>query len=230
MDETTKPTPEPPDELALLEKLAKEPGGEADPFITRYGPTPECLTSNDVVRMFELGVETPAAGHLSSCRACLARVERYMAGSQPVRAPQQARTRFWSLFPQWVPSPAPAFRPALLHVSRMAAIGPQGQLAGPLRVNFLTADASRFKGMQCWVSGSIEGAAGEVQVDAQGLPYLEIRQGSVAGKVRESLTRHARAIEKLEVRVGPSAGKPRFVGRSNVAFTRVAGVKDDAAG
>lgn len=226
MDDATKTAGEPPDELALLEKLAKEPGGDADPFTTRYGPTPECLTSNDVVRMFDLGAESHAAGHLSACTACRGRVERYMAATQPVRVPQRSRG-LWSRISQWAPAPAPALRPALLHVARMAAIGAQGQLAGPLRVDFLSADASRFKGMQCWVSGSIEGAGGVVQVDPQGLPYFEIRQANVAGKVRDSLRRHARAIEKLEVRVGPSEGKPRYVGRSNVAFTRVAGIKDD---
>lgn len=230
MDETTAKTTEPPDELDLLEKLAREPGGQADPFTTRYGPTPECLTSNDVVRMFELGVESHAAEHLSSCRACLLRVERYMAGTQPVKATQQSRAGFWSYFPRWVPSPAPAFKPALLYVGQMAAIEPQGGLAEPLRVEFFAADAGRYLGMQCWVSGPIESAAGQVQVDERGVPYLEIRQGSVAGKLRDSLSRHVRAIERLEVRIGPSAENPRFVGRSNVAFTSVARIKDDAAG
>lgn len=207
------------DEVALWGSLAEQEGGGKNPFDDPYGPTTDCLSSNDVVRMFRLGAESRVSDHLRACDSCMARIERFAQVRQPAVAAAPSKGRWWQILPAAEPLPAPAFRPALVHVSSMCAVM-QGRMAAPLRVEILTRDHDALKGMQVWLDGPIKGVAGELHFEKGAFPWLEIEHGLISPDVKDKLRKHQRFTDRLEIRVGPSAEKPRLVGRSNVAFTR----------
>src|SRR5262245_37759039 len=61
----------------LWQQIADLSGGRKNPFEDPYGPTPECFSDNDVVRMFQLGAERRGAVHLRRCDPCQTRVQAF---------------------------------------------------------------------------------------------------------------------------------------------------------
>ena len=59
----------------LWEKIKEMPGGDQNPFETPFGPTKECLTSNQVVAYVRDKARDPkVVEHLSKCSSCRKRI------------------------------------------------------------------------------------------------------------------------------------------------------------
>jgi hypothetical protein len=95
------------------EFIREIPGVKEDPFDVRYGPTPACLSANDIVRIFDLGVLPVDMEHLQTCNACLEKVDNY-SRVEPHKNGLKARRpgRFFSR------SLEPVAQPALLFVEQ----------------------------------------------------------------------------------------------------------------
>lgn len=62
----------------IWKKIDESPGGDKNPFETPFGPTKECLTSNQVVEFVKnKEVDSSIISHLNQCVECRDRISRF---------------------------------------------------------------------------------------------------------------------------------------------------------
>ena len=216
----------------LWEQLAELPGGRKDPFDDPYGPTEECLSDNDIVRMFRLGAETRAVHHLSSCKDCEARVEAFarVTGKEAAHAKPaahaggiQAGSWFTGLF-GGKPAPADLFIAmtgrTLVYVPSECLVKLDDGKVASIRVQLITRNVDMLRKMNVYFKGPFSAESHAIVVDKLGYPSIELHNVKVSKDVVSGLKGHTRLTKQLEVRVGASANDVCLIGTSNVELRR----------
>jgi hypothetical protein len=214
------------------ERLAKLPGGDKDPFEERYGPTPDCFSNNDIVRMFELGAEKRAAAHLETCDDCSERVDQFAeargVATYMIAAAAAAPARKPGLFGSWFgPKPVPAVASGLagqaLAYAPSACFVRNGTLEN-VKVQLLTKKWAELRDMKVYLCGSILEGSEPIVVeqvkDVEGYPLIELHNVKASSNVMSTLKDHARLTQQIEVCVGTSPSDVRLVGRTNIELRR----------
>lgn len=62
----------------IWKKIDESPGGDKNPFETPFGPTSECLSSNQVVEFVKNNeTDSSTTDHLNYCTECRDRIVRF---------------------------------------------------------------------------------------------------------------------------------------------------------
>jgi len=219
--------------LEAWERLVNLPGGRKNPFADPYGPTTECFSDNDVVRMLQLGAESRYVNHLSSCDACASRVDAFAAvkGQQPAQ-PVVHRGSNW--LPDWLRG-TPAGMGSLHTMARTLVYIPsecvvkvsEGQVES-IRLELITRHAQQLRKMNVWLQGPVTAEDAQLVIPDTGYPSVVLRNVKASKDVLQGLKHHSRLTKQLEVRVGETADHPRLTGTSNIDLRRF-DPKTDAA-
>ena len=191
----------------IWEKLYNLAGGQKDPFDDPYGPTSQCFSANDIVRMFRLGALARDVDHLKACRACPERVKRYSLATG-------------AEMPEHVGMAAAAVGAcrALLHIP--AAVPVIGT-AEPedIRVWITTGMASAYKGLSLQLEGAVVAEA-VCPMAAPGEAWAEVlfKSPRVSAKVLKQLKLHARVTDQVTLRAARPEMQQQIVGTSNIEF------------
>ena len=189
------------------ETLYDRAGGQKDPFADPYGPTSQCFSSNDIVRMFRLGALARDVDHLKACPACAERVRRDSLATG-AEVPDLLETTEVTVG---------ACR-ALLHIPVAVSVIGSGE-AEAIRVWVTAAIASACKGLSLHLEGAVEAEAVCPMTVPDGDWAEVLFQGSrVSPEVLKQLKRHARVTEQVTLRAASSELHKQIVGTSNIDF------------
>ena len=211
--------------LAAWERVAGLEGGTRDPFADPYGPTPHCLSSNDVVRMFSLGAQAVDVEHLGRCAPCRERVARYAAvTSQELVVASRAAGR-------WLPRlaarlsgkarrPATATAPALVHLPGVIGVAAGSGKVGRVRVQLIADPDTDFQNRSFHLDGAVTATAGRVLVnEGDAFPWVEFDNAVLSAGTADALKRHRRVTERIAVR-GEAPERDALVGTADVELQR----------
>ncbi len=184
-----------------------DPAGDKKIFDGRYGPTPQCFSANDIVRMFRLGALARDVDHLKACRACPDRVKRYSLATG-------------AEMPEHVGTADAAVGPcrALLHIPVAVPVIGTGE-AEAIRVWVTTGMASACKGLSLYLEGAVEAeAVCPMAVPGEDWAEVLFKGPRVSPEVLKQLKRHARVTEQVTLRAAKSELHKQIVGTSNIDF------------
>ena len=211
--------------LAAWERVAGLEGGTRDPFADPYGPTPHCLSSNDVVRMFSLGAQAADVEHLGRCAPCRERVARYAAvTSQELVVASRAAGR-------WLPKlaarlsgkarrPATATAPALVHLPGVIGVAAGTGKVGRVRVQLIADPDTDFQNRSFHLDGAVTATAGRVSVnEGDAFPWVEFDNAVLSAGTVDALKRHRRVTERIAVR-GEAPERDALIGTADVELQR----------
>ena len=193
--------------LEFWQTLYDRAGGQKDPFADPYGPTSQCFSSNDIVRMFRLGALARDVDHLKACRACAERVRRYSLATG-AEVPDLLET---------TEAAAGACR-ALLHIPAAVPVIGTGE-AEAIRVWVTTGMASECKGLSLYLEGAVEAeAVCPMAVPGEDWAEVLFNGSRVSPEVLKQLKRHARVTDQVTLRAAISELHKQIVGTSNIDF------------
>jgi hypothetical protein len=220
--------------LELWERLLKLPGGAKNPFTDPYGPTTECFSDNDVVRMLQLGAESRYVRHLSSCRDCESRVDAFVdVTDQQVLQPRGHRPRgwvpFWSREKPALDRYAHMWARALVYIPSECVVKLKNGEVESIRVELITKQIEQLREMNVWLRGPVTADATQLVFNDAGYPSVILHKVKASKEVLQGLKNHNRLTKQLEVRVGETIDSPRLTGSSNIDFRRF-DPKTDLAG
>ena len=200
-------------------RRAEEQSDERDPFSSPYGPFPDCFSSNDIVRMYQLGALKRDVEHLGRCDACSVRIERFAqvmnqrAVARPVRP--RLRDRLG-----WGRVPTPVGSYVMVHVPPPSPVV-GARIGEPLRVQLLAGGAIQsLRNVKVRVGGAVAGEIAGWSAGDERFPVIELTNVTVSADVLDALRRHARVTEQVVIDVGESLDRPQVTAMANVEFTR----------
>jgi hypothetical protein len=197
----------------VLKKIGQFPGGKKDPFADPYGPTSNCFSSNDIVRMFDLGATLRDREHFQACEACKERIVKHAEAMQP---PVTARRKRW--FGVGEPVPAAGWAPLGLVYSPATCVVDQQGMVESIAIEILTKVSPELEGMEVTLNGPV---VGSVVPEWKGNRFY-IRNVQVSSDVVRILREHRGYIQPAQLQFGASAGAPRLVVNCNLEFSRTA--------
>lgn len=165
-------------------------GGEKDPFADPYGPTSNCFSANDLVRMFRLGAVQRDVDHLSDCAACRERVERF------------SRVAGGALL-NFVKDPVPVI---------MASKG----TAEPVRVQLYAPLIAKSNYLTLQLDGSINAGSPDIHTEGDWMEAI-FSNARLSGEVLKHLKRHNRVTDQILLRA-TTADARQIIGTSNIEF------------
>jgi hypothetical protein len=209
------------------EKLAKLSGGRKDPFADPYGPTEECFSANDLVRMFRLGALTRDVKHLTGCEVCRERIQRYAVATGLGTRVSKLRNA-WRSLPTFLSgwsrdSAVTAGRvPTLVHVPATCFVDVDRGSLGTVRVHLLTNTSTDVRNMTLRLEGPVTaGKSGSVvDVDASGFAVVEFYNVQASGKVLKELGYHTRITDQVVIRADAPDRRGQLVGTSNIELQK----------
>lgn len=187
--------------------ISRLPGGDKDPFDRTYGPTLDCFTSNDIVRMFSLGAAERDVAHLNRCRACKNRLDRFSnAKTAPVTKPL-AYGR---------PEPAKA----VLYIPDAVPVSASNLVTEPFLITFAAPVDSASVDFNFRLEGAVSATAlaADAQRDKDGWVHVTFEKASISNEVAQNLSRHFSLTDQVTL-VASSPGCD-LVGESNIDFVR----------
>ena len=208
----------------LIDKLLKAEaleGAQEDPFAPAVGPTPDCFSSNDVVRMFRLGASERDVDHIGLCGFCHERVEAFasVVGRQLAPSSSSWLSDMWGRIRSVQPG-VPVGAHALVRVASACAVT-GSRIVEPVRVQLVAGQVRKLHNVRVTVAGAISGEVVGWSSGAERFPVVEVRGVQASGDVLEALRHHKRITEKVVIEFGDTAeGGARVTATANVEFTR----------
>jgi hypothetical protein len=199
------------DKLLKAEELE---GAGADPFAEPIGPTPDCFSSNDVVRMFRLGALQRDVDHIRSCAVCRERVEAFsrVLGKPLEAAPARSSSRTAGERIRRRPVPSAAGAHALVHVPSEYAVSGSA-VVEPVRVQLVAGPVSNLRNVKVRLNGALSAEVADWSSGGEEFPVLEVRNVKPSQEVLQGLKRHKRVTGRIVVQVGDSTGTADVVFR-----------------
>ncbi len=196
------------DSLDKWLKISELPGGVKDPFAEPYGPTENCFSSNDIVRMFRLGATRLDYEHFAKCGACEERIGKYAkVTEQPVPAKR------WNWFGRALPSSATAQK-ALIYSPAICMVDPRGfvqSIAGEVLTNV----NPELQGMMVTLKGPVTGS---VMPGWDGKSF-RLKNVKASPEVVEMLRDHRQYMQPVQLEFGKSASAPQLIAYCNLEFS-----------
>jgi len=192
-------------------RVAEIPGVKEDPFEVHYGPTPACLSANDIVRIFDLGALPVDMEHLQTCNACLEKVEKHSRVEQHKNRLKERRPgRFFSRPLE------PVAQPALLFVEQQE---PFDNLTRPLTMRVIT--PRNFLGVinrnSIELSGDLQATHFEILEDDRLGAWIQFHGISPSKTGKSSLKKHAPISALINLRAEPSEpSDPPLLARASI--------------
>ena len=210
----------------LWERIGRQPGGRKNPFDDPYGPTTECFSDNDLVRMLSLGAERRYVDHLGTCKDCQTRVDAFaeLTGRKVPQPEVAIRTR------QWLPAsmrsdrwrrqePSVIGARALVYVPSTCLVKLDVGEVETVSLQLITKKLKMSDAMTVYLTGPFT-AEGNLVINELGYPSVDLRNVKASPNVLRILRSHDRLTEQLEVRIGENVNKSCLIGTSNVELTR----------
>jgi len=206
------------------ELLYQMPGGTKDPFQDPYGPTSECFSSNDVVRMFELGALSRDVSHLSRCKECRERVERFGEVTAPELAQSMYRSvPWWRKASQGFRTPQPAFAAlaspqTLVYVPTTCSVNLAQGSVDTIRMQLITRRVDDLRRCTLRLEGPVTANAGCLVAGSEPYPWVEFHNVQASDDVIRELRLHNRITELVFLKVGETEQRLCLKGTSNIEF------------
>ena len=196
-------------------------GAGGDPFATRVGPTPDCFSANDVVRMFRLGALHRDMDHLRACGFCLERVEAFskVVGKQLATTPNRSWLEGWRERFSSTPMPTLVGAHVLVHIPSAYSIA-GAAVVEPVRVQLVAGHIRNLRNVKVRLVGALTAEIPDWSSGNEQFPIVEMRNVKPSGDVLQALKRHNRVTKQVVIEVGESLDRPHFMATADVEFTR----------
>lgn len=209
-------------ELDNLLKAEELYGPGEDPFLTRVGPTPDCFSSNDVVRMFRLGALERDVEHVRTCNFCRDRVEAFAkVMDRQLKAVASGSRRGWKNWLGQAPGPASSRAPVLVHIPSAYAIAGSA-LVEPVRVQLVAGQVRNLRNVKVRLIGALSAEVPDWSSGSESFPVIEVSDVTPSVEVLKALKRHNRVTQQIVIEVGESLEQPRLTATADIVFTKAA--------
>jgi hypothetical protein len=204
------------DKFLKIEELY---GRGDDPFATRFGPTPDCFSSNDVVRMFQLGALRRDVDHVQDCDFCRERIEAFSRVMEKQLKTAASRPRGWRRWLGQSAKPESVGAPALVHIPSAYAVT-RSAVIERVRVQLVAGQVRSLQNVKVRLNGALSAEVPNWSSGNESFPVIEMSNVKPSGKVLEALKRHNRVTEQVVIEVGESLEHPQLTATADVVFMK----------